>query len=106
MISIILATFKFASELIVPFLIAIALAIILSPLLTYLERKNCSPLTDKTERYIFKQTYLNSQGLILNQLFLRDDEKLKSLNCKSISGTEVPLTTLEFTESPQTSVKC
>ncbi|NOR55113.1 MAG: AI-2E family transporter [Sulfurovum sp.] len=39
MISILLATFKFASELIVPFLIAIALAIILSPLLTYLERK-------------------------------------------------------------------
>jgi predicted PurR-regulated permease PerM len=39
LISIILATFKFASELIVPFLIAISLAIILSPLLTYLERK-------------------------------------------------------------------
>jgi len=39
MISIVLATFKFASGLIVPFLIAISLAIILSPFLTYLERK-------------------------------------------------------------------
>lgn len=39
MISIVLATFKFASGLIVPFLIAISLAIILSPFLTYLEQK-------------------------------------------------------------------
>ena len=39
MIFIVLITFKFASELIVPFLIAIAFAIVLSPLLTYLERK-------------------------------------------------------------------
>lgn len=39
MISIILTIFKFASELIVPFLIAVALAIVLTPLLTYLELK-------------------------------------------------------------------
>jgi len=39
MIFIILITFKLASDLIVPLLIAIALAIVLSPLLTYFERK-------------------------------------------------------------------
>ena len=39
MISIIFTVLKFASDLVVPFLIAIALAIILSPLLNYLESK-------------------------------------------------------------------
>ena len=39
MILIILTVLKFASGLLVPFLIAIALSIVLSPLLTYLERK-------------------------------------------------------------------